>query len=539
MRYETTRRRAAGLAVLVGLGLAACQDELEITRPGRPNPSSATGPAPEEVLLTIVDVPRFSMGDRQQGILSDIQDRGYTVETHFARVAANAGSLLQQGREIGIEVSPTEYYVAIVEEVEEHEPLEADEPVSLTVYGRLRNTFGTLRFTLNEHGVYGSLGDYTEKAFYDIEPLGNELVAVTRNDHTRFGDIDSSGYFSIMNHGGVCGHLPTLTQANNNDQMEFNQADYVSSDATVLAGSTIDLYMLRTTKVDSKVGTAINWQTRQAINQTFGNSVVAANVALVRSGPTGYSESGKTFDQMVEELANPSDGVLDGIHGNRNQSLADVVLLFVDRNVTTKGIACTIMAGAGTAFAVIEYDWAAAEGKLAGPHELGHLMGNWHHDVSNPTPFSYGRGYVHGTEGWRTIMAAGLQVRIPYFSNPNLSHPQTGTPLGISSRNAARALNHTRETVARFRRPLTVHIDGPRVVTGFEPCFWTAVTDGAIGGISSYQWSGSLSGTSRSIRGIIRNPGGGLIVDVEDGIGREARATLPIDVDSNAPPCQP
>lgn len=102
---------------------------------------------------------------------------------------------------------------------------------------------------------------------------------------------------------------------------------------------------------------------------------------------------------------------------------------------------------------------------LSFAHEIGHLMGLDHDlysiNIRRRGPrgaFSFSHGYVNPAELWRTIMAypdACQPVhcpRLPIFSNPRRSHPNTGSPLGDPvAADAARSLNQTIHHVASFR----------------------------------------------------------------------------------------
>jgi len=82
-------------------------------------------------------------------------------------------------------------------------------------------------------------------------------------------------------------------------------------------------------------------------------------------------------------------------------------------------------------------------------HEIGHNIG-LHHDpaTSTNTAFSYGHGHLIAqgsyTKGLRTILAynaANHGTRVNYYSNPNINHPSTGTPTGVTgTSNNARLL---------------------------------------------------------------------------------------------------
>jgi hypothetical protein len=95
-------------------------------------------------------------------------------------------------------------------------------------------------------------------------------------------------------------------------------------------------------------------------------------------------------------------------------------------------------------------------------HETGHLMGA-DHDLQNvgversqwPTE-PYAHGYYNLAERWNTIMSypQANEVTIPYYSNPDLTHPKTGSPLGDPNCcNNARAINESKGVVKDYRIP--------------------------------------------------------------------------------------
>jgi hypothetical protein len=97
-------------------------------------------------------------------------------------------------------------------------------------------------------------------------------------------------------------------------------------------------------------------------------------------------------------------------------------------------------------------------------HETGHLMGADHDLPHTKNRFnwpseSYGHGYFNLAEKWRTIMSypQGLNdgsSNIQYYSNPNLMHPKTGSPLGDPNCcNNARAINENKDVVKDYRVP--------------------------------------------------------------------------------------
>lgn len=191
MRHPVAIRRHYASALLVGaVILAACQDGDELMPPDDPSPVIA-----ESDLVTIVDIPRSDLDDRQRNYLSEIESADYVIETYIGRLATNIRSILLSAETIGVEVSPTEYYVATLVHVEEDEFVDdsAGRVVNILWSGELPDTFGELNVTLSpaDDRMIGDLADYANGASYDIQSLGDGLAVLIRNDPTKFGPIDS------------------------------------------------------------------------------------------------------------------------------------------------------------------------------------------------------------------------------------------------------------------------------------------------------------------------------------------------------------
>lgn len=528
MWHAVVRWRAAGPFLLVPLIAVACQDEGSIT-PLAPIGAVAGGAQPD--LLTIVE-PRSLTGD-QQRLLSMIQARPTSAEVHVARLASGPAFLLQKGREVGLRVSPTARFVAIGEQAEER--LSG----SVSWAGTLRRQPGQVRLVLSSAGVTGTIE--TDTIFYWIEPIGGGLHAIIRFDPTKLPpDHSPDALLPAPDVNDSAAGLPLDTAPG-----DVNPAPSVTAAST---GTTIDVLVVYTPAAASAVGSIADL-IQLSIDQTnasYSNSSINANVNLVHTAQVSYSETGRTFDQHVAALTNPSDGLMDGAHALRNEHLADVVVLLV--NDTDGGSVCgmaslPILATASSAFAASDYSCAAGPSRYTFAHEIGHLQGARHDraaDGSNQ-PFQYGHGYVAPNRAWRTIMAypdaCGGCVRILYWSNPNITYSD-GQAMGTPTyENNAQVLNETAFTIANFRRWPVVTIHGPTVVNGIsENCSWLALGQG---GVPPYtiEWTGVLTGTGDVIYGAPQESGY-LGANLYDAYGRGAGDALFITVDRWAPPCE-
>jgi hypothetical protein len=228
---------------------------------------------------------------------------------------------------------------------------------------------------------------------------------------------------------------------------------------------------------------AINFAVVNA-NAIYRNNQINQRLRLVHTAPVDFHESSvATTEAAVVALQQPNDGQADAVHGLRNQSGADLVMLVVDGDVWpdwTGGDANVLYENTTSlseyaAFSLV--DWEFLETTVTFPHELGHSMGlqhDWYLSASELVPYPYARGYVNPDAGWRTIMAYDNECkakgkdcpRIPYFSSPDLTYQ--GLPLGVREgtntscragsannspcdANAVKTLNNTAATVAAFR----------------------------------------------------------------------------------------
>lgn len=139
-------------------------------------PKEATGARAQNTLLRNAEP---ALSNEQQTRLSHIQDRKYAAEVHTAQLANDPGSMLDDEREIGIDVSPTEHYAVIIERRTMHES------GSVSWHGRPKKGNGEFRITLNDNAAYGEL--MVGKNQFMIEALGNGLHAIIRVDPTGFG----------------------------------------------------------------------------------------------------------------------------------------------------------------------------------------------------------------------------------------------------------------------------------------------------------------------------------------------------------------
>ena len=218
-------------------------------------------------------------------------------------------------------------------------------------------------------------------------------------------------------------------------------------------------------------------------NRFYEASGVRQRLSLVAAEEVvGYVKAAEGFGVDLRRLEDPADGHMDEVHVVRERVSADIVVLLYDRNIS----AASLMTSLSVDFARNAFAVSAATSKTFA-HELGHIMGLVHDRYVQCGTWgcAYGLfadafGYVNPaglaagadwSRRWRTIMAYGNRCfdadrscsRLGRFSNANQTYPDAdGDPLGVpkgwgwgvnGAADAARVLNATGPTVARFRNP--------------------------------------------------------------------------------------
>jgi hypothetical protein len=205
------------------------------------------------------------------------------------------------------------------------------------------------------------------------------------------------------------------------------------------------------------------------------NSGTDLVMELVYSGEVSYVESGSISDDLVN-LRVDGDGVIDEIHGWRDDYGADLVSLFEDLS-GVGGIGYVLSWEGGSpnyGFSVCRVQQVGWTYTLI--HELGHNMGCGHHKEQNQQP---GPGLYDYSAGWRwqgtddgyycSVMAyAGGEyyddgqdhTRVGHFSNPDIDYAGVATGEAVDGDNA-RTIWEVKGVVGDYRsRPLISGGDG-------------------------------------------------------------------------------
>jgi len=239
------------------------------------------------------------------------------------------------------------------------------------------------------------------------------------------------------------------------------------------SGDNIDVMVIYTDDARAAAGSiaameAEVYLTVEVTNQTYINSNVTQRLRLVHVAEVNFGESFNSTTDL-NALTNPSDSVIDNIHGWRDTFAADSVMMITQR---FDGGICGesfIMSPVGnafenSAFGVVKRSCSAAN--LSFAHELGHQMSarhDWTADSTNNSPYVFNHGLQRpspttaGVNPWRTVMAYNCTSvncpRILNWSNPLVSWQgdATGVATGTQQRDNAQTLNLTAQTIANFR----------------------------------------------------------------------------------------
>jgi hypothetical protein len=276
---------------------------------------------------------------------------------------------------------------------------------------------------------------------------------------------------------------------------EMAGGDEFGTAACMQPQAVLDIAVYYTTQARQAIGGVNQMNARIQLfidqcNQAYQNSQVSLTARLVRRGEVAYpGEGGGNSSTQLNHLTNPGDGVMDGIHPDRDNYRADQVILLVD-SMDFCGLAwCGNGSDPDRAFSVVQWNCTT----YTFPHEIGHNQGCGHDRDNGGCGFrSYGFGWrFTGNNGvqYRTVMAYEPGTRIPYFSNPNVSFQgqPTGVPIGNPNEaHNASVINETRRSRETFRlldiwvdfgysgteqgtfaRPFNTVIEGVNAITTF------------------------------------------------------------------------
>lgn len=336
----------------------------------------------------------------------------------------------------------------------------------VTLFARLTELeLGNAVFTVTS-GVLTATVDFPGASFvvspradghHDVAQKAAQLFPPERPPRVRFGAAQTTGTFNDP--------APADTQTTG------TFSDPAPADVPIDSGRLIDIMVVWTLAAQAGAGglAAIQNLAQAAVdgaNAAYLNSGVAHRLRLVHRQPVTYTErttcplGGDKFSCALDDVTDAGDNQLEEVHTLRDQHGADLVGLLISDGGAC-GIAWLPSAPASDlGFSVTAQGCAVGNRTFA--HEVGHNLGA-HHDPANadgsgPKPFN--RGYVSATLDWRTMMsyssACSGCVRLPYFSNPKLTH--NGQPMGTANvSNNAHVLNFMSKGIAGYRLTSPLH----------------------------------------------------------------------------------
>ncbi len=295
-------------------------------------------------------------------------------------------------------------------------------------------------------------------------------------------------------------------------------ADLMEADPPADSGKRIDVIVFWTAAaqrrqpadlphIQNNIDTAIT-----LTNTAYRNSGIAQRVRLVNKQKVNYSEAtGDPFGDALNALTAGSIPTVAAstVGAQRNAYGADDIVLVIN-DPSFCGLAwlpSTISVGnANSSAGAVVGGGTCLTTNFSFGHELGHNMGA-HHDpyvAPGPGAFAYSHGLSHlgGSNplSWRTIMAYNNQcqatyggsgcTRLQYFSNPMVTFPADGSPMGDGSvRNNALTLNKSANAVSNYR---------PTVVPVTQTFVDVTLADPQFGYVEFMYQAGFTNGCSAS-----------------------------------------
>ena len=225
----------------------------------------------------------------------------------------------------------------------------------------------------------------------------------------------------------------------------------------------VDVFVAYTAAAETQAGGADAMAQEIVLSIEDTNTALAASGANVRVNLVGQKKYTYTEADMGTNLArlkNKTDGHLDDVHTQRDNTGADIAVL-----LTAGGAYCgwagMIMDTPAPeaevdAVAVVKLSCSSANHSF--PHELGHLFGLHHDRVADNTGPANAHGHVDLGNRFRTVMAYNNQcsnagfdcVRVQHFSSPSVNYEGHPTGVAGASENAS-ILRTNAPTVSAFR----------------------------------------------------------------------------------------
>lgn len=303
-------------------------------------------------------------------------------------------------------------------------------------------------FSLYQDAIAGSI--HTDKAVFEIQPLGNYRVRVVKLNPDGFPECDGAEPIQHVRAEKLPQSIPTSVGR---------------------AANTVDVIVVYTPEARAGAGghngiKAIAQAAVDAMNSAMVNSLVDTEIVLIYAGEVNYNDSNNSSTDL-SWLQSSTE-----VEALKNQYGADMTGLLVNNMSGSCGRGY-VMRNPGPGFrdyAVQVTKVSCAVGNLSFAHEFGHNMGLEHNPENSSatsTTASYPWSFGHYHSGsYRTVMSysspcTGGCSRRQYFSNPDVDY--NGLPSGIDNeRDNARTLGLTSPISAAFRVrvPDVIFVDG-------------------------------------------------------------------------------
>lgn len=410
--------------------------------------------------LSIEDVWKLELFEKSyEIIIGDIERRGKTISGRgtlkdsnfgFMTVSSHSGKLSVT---IELPEENTQYALRYNDQIDEHH-----------IYQRSLDEVNSIE----TNGLYPAENSYLNNGRIKNSVLNTRSP---ENDHDyesyhgfqREESIESSNSFSSKDVIDSSDSAQSISKATSVEQDTSETVIDTNSDTEI---GVMIVYTENAAKwaEDNEGGieNVIN-EAHERSNIVADNSDLGIDFELVHTGQVDYQEDNSRAD--LERLTNPQDGYMDEVHQWRLEYGADLVSLFADFDyIGGMGWLLDEADGrtdAGFSMSAVQ----RASDTHVHIHEMGHNMGAGHHKdqlhrTAGPGLFNYSAGWRDTDNKISTIMTYqsgrafedGVNTTwIPYFSNPDIEHPDYGVQIGDpEDADNARTLRETKETVSKY-----------------------------------------------------------------------------------------
>ena len=327
---------------------------------------------------------------------------------------------------------------------------------SKTNYSWFANTKdGSTILSVNGDAVEGIIHQGVN--VYRVQSLGKNLQVITEIDQSKFPDgPDTVRPDKTLNQKNA----PTPSQSLDSGFITSKQSKPTLAQDAI---PTVDATLVYTPEVKARYAddAALMAHFQLMIddaNQHYVNSAINAQMRLVDTIFVNYVGT-TDLGQSLNDLRGTTDGSLDNIHARVSQTGTDITVLLTSKPGSNLcGIAYVGVKNTAYAFGVVDDGCSISNHTFA--HETGHIYGAGH-DIANNSA----TGIAHGLlvpGNWRTVMSyactSGVCPKIPYYSNPDITHPATidgvkkDIPIGtVAQENNAKILNDNAAVLAGLR----------------------------------------------------------------------------------------